>query len=192
MTEVLLFHHALGLTPGIIALGDELRAVGHVVHTPDLYDGQTFATIEEGLAYVEDIGGMKTIVQRGTAVAGPLPTTVAYIGVSLGVVPAQKLAQTRPGALGAVFISACVPFDFFAGTWPAGVPVQIHGMTDDPIFNDEGDREAAEALVAIADFGELVLYPGDAHLFADPSLPAYAAEAADLLRAHILHLLAPG
>ncbi len=49
MTEIVLFHHAQGLTPGIDAFADELRRAGHTVHTPDLYDGHTFDTLEEGL-----------------------------------------------------------------------------------------------------------------------------------------------
>ncbi len=68
MAEVLLFHHAQGLTPGIRAFADELRAAGHTVHTPDLFDGRTFASIDEGMAAVKEIG-FDEILERG--VRGP-------------------------------------------------------------------------------------------------------------------------
>ena len=40
MAEVVLFHHLQGLTEGVRAFAGELRAGGHTVHTPDLFDGQ--------------------------------------------------------------------------------------------------------------------------------------------------------
>lgn len=158
------------------------------MHAPDLYDGRTFATLEEGIAHAEGLG-VAAIADRGAAIAESLLAGLVYIGFSLGVVAAQKLAMTRPGAAGAVFVEACVPVKFFGGTWPAGVPVQVHAMADDPIFDDEGDREAAEALVATANQAELFLYPGDRHLFADPSLASYDAEAAGLLHTRVLGFL---
>ena len=56
MAEVVLFHHAQGLTSGVVAFADELRRAGHTVHTPDLLDGRTFGSIDDGLAYAEDLG----------------------------------------------------------------------------------------------------------------------------------------
>src|SRR5262249_9077329 len=130
MAEVLLFHHAQGQTPGFHAFADQLRGAGHTVHTPDLFDGRTFGSIEEGMAYAEQLGSMGAIIERGERIAGELPEALVYAGFSLGVVPAQKLAQTRPGARGALLCYSCVPTSFF-GAWPAGVPVQIHGMDAD-------------------------------------------------------------
>jgi dienelactone hydrolase len=112
-----------------------------------------------------------------------------YAGFSLGVLPAQRLAQTRPGARGALFFYACVPTSEF-GSWPADVPVQVHGMDADPIFVGEGDLDAARALVAEADDGELFLYPGDQHYFADSSLPSYDPAATALLIRRVLDFLA--
>ena len=180
VAEVVLFHHALGLTRGVIGFAEELRREGHTVHTPDLYDGQTFDTIDAGMAYSEQVGGFDEIFDRGARAVAALPTEVVYIGFSLGVLNAQKLAQTRPGARGAVLVYACVPTSYF-GPWPAAVPVRIHAMDADPIFNGEGDAEAARALVKEAPDAELYLYPGDQHYFADSSLPSYDAEAATLL-----------
>ena len=189
MADVVLFHHALGLTPGIVAFADELRHAGHIVHTPDLFGGRTFDTIEEGVGYAGEIGFGEVIERGGRAVDG-LPPQLVYAGFSLGVVVAQKLAQTRPGARGALLFYSCVPVSEFGSAWPAGVPVQVHGMDADPIFVGEGDIDAARALVAEADQAELFLYPGDQHYFADNSLPSYDAEASALLIQRVLDFLA--
>lgn len=181
MADVLLFHHALGLTAGIAAFADELRSAGHTVRTPDLFSGRTFDTIDEGVAHAQEIG-FETIVARAEEVAADLPDRLVYAGFSLGVVPAQKLAQTRPGAAGALLFYSCVPLAAFGGVWPEGVPVQIHGMDADPYFVGEGDVEAARELVEQAEHGELFLYPGDQHYFADSTLSSYRPEAAALLR----------
>jgi len=188
MAEVLLFHHAQGQTTGFNAFADELRQAGHTVHTPDLFEGRTFGSIEEGMAYAEELGFPDEIIGRGEQAASELPSELVYAGFSLGVVPAQKLAQTRPGARGALFFYSCVPASFFGG-WPAGVPVQIHGMDADPIFVGEGDVEAARELVESSESAELFLYPGDQHYFADSSLPSYDADATALLTARVLDFL---
>ena len=190
MAEVLLFHHAQGQTEGFQAFADELRRDGHTVHTPDLFDGRTFASIEEGMAYASEIGFPEGILERGEQAANELPNELVYAGFSLGVLPAQKLAQTRSGARGALLFYACVPVSEFGAAWPHGVPVQVHGMDADPIFVGEGDIEAARALVAEAEDAELFLYPGDQHYFADSSLPTYDADAAALLTRRVLDFLA--
>ena len=187
MAEVLLYHHAQGQTPGFEAFADELRSAGHTVHAPDLFDGRTFGSIDEGMAYVQDDRVLRTRRAR-RRVADDLPAGLVYAGFSFGVLPAQKLAQTRPGARGALLFYSCVPVSEF-GAWPADLPVQIHGMDADPIFVGEGDIDAARELVASAEHGELFLYAGSAHYFADPSLPGYDAEAADLLTRRVLDFL---
>ena len=189
MAEVLLFHHALGQTSGFLAFADELRRAGHTVHTPDLYDGRTFQTLNDGIAYAQEIG-FGNLIERGVRVADDLPDELVYAGFSLGVLPAQKLAQTRPGARGALLFYSCVPVTEFGSSWPADVPVQIHGMDADPIFMDEGDVDAAREIVASAPQAELFLYPGDQHYFADSSLPSYDPEAAALLGKRVLDFLA--
>ena len=189
MAEVLMFHHAQGLTEGVRAFADKLRQAGHTVHTPDSYDGKTFATVDEGVAYARKTGFAK-IMERGVDVAETLPAELVYIGTSLGVMAAQKLAQTRAGARGAVLLEACVPPSEFGTSWPDGVPVQVHGMDADPSFADEGDLDAARALVKEAADGELFLYPGNRHLFTDSSLPAHDPEAAALVTQRVLDFLA--
>ncbi|MBO0708305.1 MAG: dienelactone hydrolase family protein [Candidatus Dormibacteraeota bacterium] len=188
MAEVLLFHHAQGQTPGFHAFAEELRSAGHTVHTPDLLDGRTFASIEEGMAYAEQLGFPDEIIERGRRAAAQLPAELVYAGFSLGELAAQQLTQTRPGARGALLFYSCVPTKAF-GTWPAGVPVQIHGMDADPIFAGEGDLDAARELVESTERAELFLYPGDQHYFADSSLPSYDAEAAALLTRRALDFL---
>jgi dienelactone hydrolase len=189
MAEVVLFHHAQGLTPGIVAFGDELRRAGHTVHTPDLFEGRTFGTIAEGIAFAEEIGFPGEVIARGVRAVEGLPPGLVYAGFSLGVLPAQMLAQTRPGARGALLFSACVPVSEFGPAWPDGVPVQVHGMDADPIFVGEGDIDAARELVAEAKDGELFLYPGDQHYFADSSLPSYDPDATALLLRRVLEFL---
>lgn len=189
MAEVLLFHHAQGLTPGVHAFADELRSAGHTVHTPDLYDGRTFDSLDEGMAYAGKIG-FGEVVERGVRAADGLPGGLVHAGFSLGVVPAQRLAQTRSGARGALLFHSCMPTSEFGDSWPADVPVQVHGMEADPMFADEGDLDAARELVESAEQAELFLYPGDQHLFADASLPSYDADAAALLRRRVLDFLA--
>ena len=188
MAEVLLFHHAQGQTAGFHAFADELRRAGHTVHTPDLYDGRTFGTLDEGMAYAQEIG-FGEIIDRGVRAANELPNELVYAGFSLGVVPAQKLAQTRAGARGALFFYSCVPVSEFGTSWPADVPVQIHGMDADPIFVGDGDLDAAREIVESTEHAELFLYPGSQHYFADASLPGYDESAARLLTQRVLAFL---
>ena len=189
MAEVVLFHHALGVTPGIVAFADALRQAGHVVHVPDLFEGRIFGGLEEGMSFVEELG-FGTVIERGTGAVQGLPPELVFAGFSLGVVPAQKLAQTRPGARGALLFYSCVPVEEFGPTWPEGVPAQIHAMAEDPIFTGEGDLEAARELVAQAEAAELFLYPGREHYFADSSLPSYDEEATTLLLRRVKRFLA--
>jgi dienelactone hydrolase len=189
MAEVLLFHHAQGQTPGFHAFAEELRQAGHTVHTPDLFDGRTFGSIDEGLGHVKQSGGFEAFIERSERTADGLPDELVYAGFSLGEVAAQKLAQTRPGARGALLFYSCVPVSEFGTAWPLGVPVQIHGAEHDPIFATEGDLDAARALVKSTDQAELFLYPGDQHYFADSSLPSYDPDSAALLTRRVLDFL---
>ena len=186
MAEILLFHHAQGQTAGFLAFADELRVAGHVVHAPDLYDGKTFADLNDGVGYAQGVG-FGTIGERGRLAAEGLPNELVYAGFSLGVMPAQMLAQTRPGAKGALLFSAAFPASEFGGSWPEGVPLQIHMMEGDEWAME--DLPAARELVEMIDGAELFLYPGDGHLFADNSLPDYDESAATLLEQRVLALL---
>jgi dienelactone hydrolase len=189
MAEILLFHHAYGLTPGCLSFAARLRAAGHTVHTPDLFEGQTFSDVHAGVRHAQQVG-FGTIMDRGRAAAESLPDGIVYAGFSLGVMPAQMLAQTRPGARGALLFSSCVSPSEFGAPWPEGVPLQIHMMDrDEWVIPPNEDLEAARQLAASIEGAELFLYPGDRHLFADDSLADYDKDAAALLRERVIGFL---
>jgi dienelactone hydrolase len=187
MAEILLFHHAQGLTEGVRSFADELRAAGHVVHAPDLYDGNTFTDLDEGVGYAREVG-FDTIGERGRLAAESLPNEIVYAGFSLGAMPAQELAQTRPGAKGAVLFHGCIPPEEFGSPWPQGVPLQIHLMEADE-WALEGDLDAARELDETVESAELFLYPGDRHLFTDNSLPVYDESATTLVKQRVVSFL---
>ena len=186
MTEILLFHHAQGRTQGMLAFAEDLRAAGHVVHTPDLYDGHTYDDLDAGIGYAKQVG-FDTIMERGRLAAEGLPNELVYAGFSLGVMPAQSLTQTRPGARGAILFHGALPTSEFEDPWPDGVPLQIHMMDADPWAGE--DRPAAEALIEEIEGGELFIYPGSGHLFADPGSGDYDEQAAGLLKERTLAFL---
>ena len=186
MAEVLLFHHANGLTPGVLSFADRLRAAGHVVHAPDLYEGKTFSNLDDGVGYAKE-AGFDTILERGRLAAEAFDDGLVYAGFSLGVMPAQLLAQTRPDAKGALLFSAAIPPSEFGGPWPEGVPLQIHMMEDDDWVDE--DLPAARQIVEAVESAELFLYPGDRHLFVDDSLPDYDEKATALLTKRVLSFL---
>ena len=184
MAEIVVFHHAQGQTAGFLEFTDELRAAGHTVHAPDLYEGKTFAVLNDGVADAEAIG-FGAIIERGEQAVADLPSELVYAGFSLGVLPAQKLAQTRAGAVGALLFHASIPLSEFGGTWPAGVPLQMHVMEDD----GWGDVDVARELARTVEGAELHLYPGSGHLFADSSLADHDPHAAALLMERVLAFL---
>lgn len=185
MAHLVLFHHALGLTDGCRAVADELRADGHLVHTPDLYDGQTFDDLTAGIAHAEAIG-FDTVIARGVATVDELPDDLVYVGMSLGVMPAQVLAQTRPGARGAIFLHASVEPADLGGTWPAGLPVQIHTMEDD----EWGDVATARWFEANVPTAQVFVYPGNRHLFTDSGAADHDPEAARQVMSRMREFLA--
>jgi dienelactone hydrolase len=182
MAEVVVFHHARGPTDAVRRFADALSDGGHSVHTPDLYDGRTFATIEEGMAHSEEIGGPMAIVDRARAAVESLPSEVVYVGFSLGVLSAQSLAQTRPGARGAVLCYSALPLgqwgENWPATWPEGVRLQLH------ILEGDEDFEIAQGLAATVPAAELFVYPGTEHYFAE-----HDDQAAALLTQRILAFL---
>lgn len=154
------------------------------MHAPDLFDGERPATISDGVAHIGSVGG-PLLQERADRVVADLPEGLVYAGFSWGAAIAQRFAQTRPGARGALLYEACLPItgEWAFGPWPDGVPVQVHGMDRDPFFALEGDIDAARDLVRAVgpELAELFVYPGDRHLFADSSLASYDADAAALV-----------
>lgn len=165
MSDVVVYHHSLGLTDAVHAFADALRAAGHAVHTPDLYDGRTFATVDDGMAHAQELGFPMGIVDRGRAAAESLPADAYYVGFSLGAMPAQSLAQTKPGARGVVLCYGALPLgrwgDSWPAEWPEGVALQLHSTDGDE------DVEIMQGLAATVPGAELFLYPGPDHLFAE-------------------------
>ncbi len=189
MATVLMFHHVQGLTPGMRAFADTLRAAGHTVHSPDFFGGRVFDSIEEGFAFTQS--GEVDIDKQADEEAAQLGEDLVYLGVSLGVMPAQRLAQTRKGARAAILLEAAAPItgEWAFGPWPGSVAVQIHGMDQDEFFAGDGDIDHAREIVAAAPVGELFVYHGDRHLFVDSSLPSFDADAAELLEKRVLEFL---
>lgn len=184
MTEVVRFHHVQGLTDGVLDFAEQLRSGGHTVHTPDLFGARPAATVQEGFAVVQGIGS-EVLRRRVDEAVTALPQSLVYAGISWGASAAQRLAQTRPGATGALLYEACIPItgEWAFGPWPDDAAVQIHGMDADEFFALDGDLDAARELVAAVgpDRGEVFTYPGDRHLFTDSSLPSFDAEATALV-----------
>src|SRR5215207_7168517 len=171
MAEVLLFHHVQGLTDGVRAFADDLRAGGHTVHAPDLFDGHTFESIEDGFAYTKSLDE-DTIAQRVAAAVEGLPEALVYAGISYGVPPALELTVKRPGAQALVMIESAMPIEgeWAVGPFPEGVPLQIHGGEGDEYFQEDKPF-ADQAVELLGDRAELFVYPAHAHLFTDRSLP---------------------
>jgi len=189
MTELVLFHHAQGLTDGVLAFADQIRSAGHLVHTPDLYDGERFDDLSDGVRYAETVG-FATAVERGLIAVETLPPDIVYAGMSLGVLPAEMLALTRPGAKGAVLLHGCAAPTEFGSPWPDELPLQIHMMDGDAwVVPPNEDLEVARGLSETVQSAELFLYPGAGHLFADRGTPDYEQDAAALVRTRLLSFL---
>jgi len=188
MVHLAVLHHALGLTEGVRDFARRLQADGREVSTPDLFDGHTFERIEDGVAYAERVG-MSELMARGLAAVPPGPAPLLVVGISLGVLAAQAIAQQRSGMRGAVLVAACLPHRSLGERWPDDVPVHVHAMEHDPWFADGGDREAADELVAVDREARLVLHPGAAHLFVDATLPDFDAVACAAVIASVEEML---
>ena len=183
MADIVLFHHAQGLTPGVQAFADRIRRHGHLVIVPDFYEGRTFASIEEGVAHAESIG-FGRVIDRAIAMVQPLPSPVVVAGFSLGSLPAQQLAQTNRGVIAAILYHGGVPAETFDAPWPAGVALQVH-VVDDDAWND---MDEVKTLIAQSG-GQLLVYPGTGHLVADSSHPDYDPEIAEEMLLQTLSFL---
>ncbi|MFV0286805.1 MAG: dienelactone hydrolase family protein [Demequina sp.] len=185
MAEILLFHHAHGLTEGLCAFAERLRAEGHTVHTPDTYAGLTFASLDDGVAHAESIG-RDAVAHVAMRAARKHPDADVTIGFSLGSMQAQVLAQHRRGMRGCVLMGGAIPPERLGGPWPAHLPVQVHvADPDDWCTSDE-----VESLRRSAPHAEVFTYAGREHMFVDPSLPDYDADAADAFEERVTGWLA--
>ena len=194
MATIVLFHHVQGLTPGVQAMAAELRAAGHSVHTLDLFAGKLPKDIDAGIRMANKLGEDK-IQERVDKFFSKLPEELVYIGSSWGAALAQQCAQQRPGALAAVLLESFVDLeaDWSFGPWPENVPVQIHGMDEDPFFAKEGDLDAAQRFVEGEghELAQLFTYPGNKHLFTDTSLRSHDPEARAVVMERVIKFLEP-
>lgn len=188
MTHVLLFHHALGRTNGVLAFADQLRARGLTVTVADLFEGQLFDDVDAGVAHAEEVG-FHSIISRGIDASAPIDTPIACVGISLGVLPAEQLPHVRGDVEAVVLISGCAPPEMVGGEWPADVPVQVHGMDADDIFVGDGDLDTARELVGSTPGSELFLYPGSGHLFVDATTADFDPAATALVVDRIVSLV---
>lgn len=188
MARVLLFHHVAGLTDGVRAFAADLEAGGHEVHLPDLFEGSTFGSVEEGFAHLRGLDPAE-VGRRVDAIVSRLPHDLVYAGFSWGVPRAQLLAQTRPGARGAGGGAVRVVHpghgrgrvrplaERRAGPGPRSRRGRVLPRGP-PCSRGAGPEDA-----------ELFVYPTDGHLFCDRSLPAYDEESARLLTRRTLAFL---
>ena len=194
MAEVVLFHSVLGLRPGVIAAADRLRAAGHTIHTPDLFDGEVFDDLDDGQRKEEALG-YQEIARRAKEAVAELPAGLVFAGFSLGAVHAELLAASRSGALGAVLMHGAVPMEslsefFGVERWSEGVPVQVHYAALDPWV--EADEEVVPLGDDVRGAGaafEAHAYPCSGHLFADPALPEYDRASSEAMWERVLAFL---
>ena len=193
MAEIILFHSVLGLRAGVTDAAERLRAAGHTVHTPDLYDGEVFDDYPTAMAWVKSNGGFAELASRTRAAVAELPEALVYAGFSNGGCSAELLAATRPGARAVVLLHAALPLEALdvQGAWPADLPVQVHYAAEDPFRDEQHYLDAFEAEVLASGSGyEFFEYPVSGHLFTDPGLPEeYHPEAAETLFSRVLAFL---
>jgi len=145
---------------------------------PDLFDGRTFENVETGVEHAQSIG-FDNIVERGFEAGRNMPGSYVVVGFSLGVMPAQRLAQQDPRVGGAVLCHAIVPVDHFGDGWPEPLPLDIHMSDDDPWCEEDGvvAREVAASVPGV----RLYRYRGSGHLIADSSSPDHEVEQGNLV-----------
>lgn len=187
MATVVLFHSALGRRPAVKTFADQLRAAGHSVHTPDLYDGEVFNDLHAGAAK-RDALGVPVLLDRAHRAVADLPPALVYAGFSMGAAAAQALAATRPGAAGAILIQGAVPLDALGlDAWPTDVPVQLHATTADPWFDLAVVDELARAIPK--DLLEVHRYDSHGHLVSDDAWIDHDPRIAERILHHVLNWL---
>ncbi len=184
MAEIVLFHHVRGLTDGVLTFAETLREAGHSVHTPGLFGGLTFATTEEGSAFVES-QGRTTFVTRVAEVSSLYPSDVVYGGMSFGGACAAQCVLRRPGAKGGFFLYGAIAPSWWGATWPDGVPSQVHVAEHDSWREPEAEEEYAAAVPG----GEIFVYPASGHLFAEVGSDDYDGPSAALMTERVLEFL---
>ncbi|MFD8871209.1 dienelactone hydrolase family protein [Streptomyces sp. NPDC059590] len=176
-SPILLLHSMYGLRPAVHAAADRLRAAGHEVHVPDLFEGRTADSAEEGMALKEEIGGDE-LLRRAVIAAAPLSDRgVVYAGFSLGGSIAQNLALGDEKARGLLLLHGTSDLPDDAAT--DGLPVQLHVADPDPFEPHDWLNAWYLRMGRAGADVEIYRYPGAGHVFTDPELPDYDEEAAE-------------
>lgn len=178
MATIVLFHHAGGRTPGVLAIVRRLEEAGHTVVVPDYFDGITFTTMGEALAHLDAVS-MPELFQRAEQAVAHMEQPFVVAGISLGAALAQHLAHTDARVQGLVSLEGFIDPQFLAGGLPQSLPITIHGSADDPFFAE--DLPAAQAVAASHPVADLHLYEGCGHLFTDDSWDTNDASQTDLV-----------
>lgn len=184
MAEIVLFHHAGGLTEGVRAFARTLGEAGHIVHTPDLFDGRTFADVHDGVAYADSVGE-DVFAARAAEIVAPMASDLVYGGMSMGAARAAEQVLARPGARGAFFLYGAIAPSWWDTPWPPDVPSQAHVTEGD----EWREPEVEAAYGTEVPSAQLFVYPGSGHLFAEPGHPDYDAAAAGLATERVLAFL---
>jgi dienelactone hydrolase len=178
--EIVIFHSALGLRPGLLGWAEQLRASGFTVHTPDLYDGEYFQDASGAIAKIQELG-FDWILARSLAAVSALPNDLIYMGFSNGGACAELAAATRPGARAAILVGAPLPIrDLGWKLWPR-IPIQIHFGDQDRLRRQQVIDALAQRVNESGATVEQHDYPGAAHHFADCDHADFNPEASALL-----------
>lgn len=191
MTTVVLFHSVLGPRQGVSDAADRLRAAGHDVLTPDLYEGMAFDDYDQAMAFSDEIG-QEQLMARALASVAEVPDGFVVGGFSQGSAMAVFVA-TRRAVSGVLQFAGFSVLEWFGpgAAWPAGVDTQVHQTVDDPWREDEFAEQATRDVTAAGGRVEVFDYPGTGHLFTDASLPEeFDAEATELLWSRVLPFVA--
>jgi dienelactone hydrolase len=182
------FHSALGLRPAIHEFAQLLRNDGHIVHTPDLFDGEVFDNLTDGIAK-RDAVGIPELSRRATVAVESLPSDCVYVGFSMGAASAQYLAASRPGAKAVILCHAALPPALMGiEEWPS-VPVQVHYAEGDPWVEKDQAAAFRDAVKAVDQTWDEYVYPGSGHLFSDRDSPDYDRESYALVVQRVLSFL---
>ncbi|MFE4973105.1 dienelactone hydrolase family protein [Kitasatospora sp. NPDC056651] len=188
MAQIVLFHSAYGLRPAVRAAADRLRAAGHTVHTPDLFDGRTFESVEEAQEFQEELGGRDELLRRAVTASAPVSEGgLVYAGFSLGGAVAQNLALADEKARGLLLLHGTSDLREDAAT---EIPVQLHIAEPDPFEPEDWLNAWYLRMRRAGAEVEVHRYRGAGHLFTDPELPDYDEQAAERAWAASLDFLA--
>lgn len=174
MAQLLLLHHALGVTSALRRLADRFEDAGHDVVVPDLFESRVFASVEEGMEHVESVG-IETLAGLGEDAASDMQPGFVVCGISLGAIAAMRAGVSNDAVAAVVVASACIPEEYIGGPWPRTLPLRVVASREDAMFRDEGDLEAATEYTHSAQQAKLKLMPGREHLFVEADDPESTA-----------------